>query len=191
MRNRMSKKHQASLLSFFIMGCLLLTACEADPSIDHSSKCSFTFSYDDFPTSQIFVAAQNPGSYVFVSTKGDGKNTMRHVYVTSNYYQSPTEDNIITNAIYNNLNYLLGSTNEIGLIIGCSNFNGLRAYDRCCPNCTTLRALQWTGNYQKVVCNSCKRVYDLETATISEGDKGSSLRRYNCMFNGTALNVWN
>ena len=176
------------------MVCLTLVTvmgCEADSFINRDSTVYFAFSYSDYPTSQLFVAAQNPGSYAFVWTRGDGKSTPRHVYVQINDGKTPLEDNIITNAILNNLRYLLGSYNEIGLIVGCTNHNGRWAYDRCCPNCTVYRALQWTGNRQKVVCNECHRVYDLETSDIIEGDQGASLRRYYCTYNGVLLEVKN
>ncbi len=183
-------------LSYSLM-CLLATAlltvgCKnEDSSISREDRCSFTFSYEDHRTSTLFVAVQNPGCYVFVSTKGDGKNTVRHVYVVSNEEGAEVEDNIIRTAPENNLEYRLGANNEIGLIVGCTNFNGLCGYDRTCPNCTVLRALQWTGNRQKVTCKECKRTYDLETAAVIEGAGGSPLKRYYCAFNGIAVRVWN
>ena len=174
----------------FSLFCLL-SSCTPDSSIDRSTRCEFTFSYQDYPTSQLFVAAQNPGCYVFVSTRGDGKQVPRRVTVQSNVEGAVPEENIISNALLNNLAYFLGTNNDIGLIIGMTNFNGLRAYDRCCPSCDVQRALQWTGNRQKVRCNECQRVYDLETAAIVEGAEGSPLRRFNCVFNGVTLRAWN
>jgi nitrite reductase/ring-hydroxylating ferredoxin subunit len=168
-----------------------LIACDADSTISRENRCRFTFSYQDHPSSKLFVAVQNPGSYAFVWTKGDGKTISRHVYVLHNEQGAETEDNIIRTAPENQLEYTLGASNEIGLIIGASNFNGLQAYDRVCPNCAIERALQWTGNRQQVVCNECQRTYALETGGIIAGDEGSPLKRYNCSFNGMALNAWN
>ena len=168
-----------------------LVACEADSTINRENRCRFTFSYQDHATSNLFVAIKSPGSYAFVWVKGDGKSVPRHVYVLSNEEGAKQEDNIIRTAPENQLEYTLGASNEIGLIIGCSNFNGLQAYDRVCPNCQVQRALQWTGNRQQVVCNDCHRTYALETGGIIAGDEGSPLKRYNCAFNEIALNAWN
>ena len=166
----------------------LLPSCEKG-SIDHTTLCRFTFLYSYHSTSLIFVAAQNPGCYVFVSTRGDGKSVTRQVNVESN--DGRTEQNTIRTAVENNFPYVLGTNNEIGLIIGMTNFDGLRAYDRCCPNCNLQRALQWTGDKQHVKCNLCSRVYSLETGVVTDGEQGNILRRYNCSFNGESLNAWN
>lgn len=187
-----SSSHLLTLsLSLLLTLSLFLMSCEGDSSISREDKCSFTFSYENHPTSQLFVAVQNPGCYAFVSTKGDGKNTVRHVYVQSNEKNATLEDNTITTALENSLVYLLGTNNEIGLIVGCTNFNGPVAYDRTCPNCQVLRAMQWTGNRQQVVCNYCQRSYDLETGGVIQGAEGSALKRYYCAFNGNAVRVWN
>ena len=177
----------AVLLSLLV----LLSCCQGDASISREDRCSFTFSYQDHPMSQLFVAVQNPGHYVFVSTKGDGKTAVRHVYVQSNEEGATVEDNLITTAPENSLEYLLGANNEIGLIVGCTNFNGRVAYDRTCPNCQVLRAMQWTGNRQQVVCTYCNRSYELETGIIFQGSEGAHLKRYYCDFNGVAVRAWN
>ena len=174
-----------------VAAALLSAGCEGENTISLDNKCSFTFSYQDHLTSQLFVAAQNPGCYVFVSTKGDGKKVPRHVYVQSNEEGAQLEDNLITTAPENNLLYMLGANNEIGLIIGCTIFSGLTAFDRTCSNCEVQRAMQWTGNRQQVVCNYCARTYDLETGAVVAGAQGRPLSRYNCAFNGTALRAWN
>ena len=105
----------------------------------------------------------------------------------------PVEDNIIsTDKEVSYTAYLLGANNAIGLIVGMTNFNGLVAYDRICPNCTGMRALAWSEeNRQHVFCHSCKRTYDLETGTLVDGDDGDALLRYGCSFNGTLLSVGN
>jgi len=186
--------HRFTLLPLYFFTFLLFhlfTSCTADPSIDRSNVCRFTFTYQDHPTSKIFVAAKSAGYYVFVTTRGDGKKSLRHVYVQSNDGSTDIEDNIIRTDIENSLNYVLGASNDIGLIIGTTNFSGLQAYDRTCPNCDVLRALQWTGDRQHVKCNTCQRVYALETGVVDSGDQGAPLRRYMCVFNGVALNAYN
>ena len=170
---------------------LFLTSCEAEAPVSRKYVCRFVFSYKDHATSLLFAAAQNPGTYVYVTTKGDGKNSVRHVYVNSNDGKTPQEDNIISTDLENYTSYVLGASNSIGLFIGTTNFNGLWAYDRACPNCTSLQAMNWTGNRQQVICPRCQRTYELETGVIISGDEGSSLMRYFCSFDGSILRAWN
>ena len=111
--------------------------------------------------------------------------------MNSNDGKTPQEDNIISTDLENYSSYVLGASNSIGLFIGTTNFNGLWAYDRACPNCTNLQAMNWTGNRQQVNCSRCKRTYELETGAIISGDEGSSLMRYFCSFDGSILRAWN
>lgn len=170
---------------------LLFCACEAQNPISREYRCWFLFSYTDHPTSLLFTAVQNPGSYAYVTTRGDGKKSARHVTVKFNDPSVPLEDNIIRTDLENNLRYDLGANNDIGLIIGCTNFDGPRAYDGSCPNCPTLRAMNWSGNRQQVTCSQCSRTYSLDTGNIISGEEGSSLMRYNCAFDGTTVRAWN
>lgn len=170
---------------------MCMVACGANDSISRDHRCWFVFSYTDHPTSLLFTAVQNPGSYAFVTTSGDGKKTARHVYVQINEEQSVREDNVIRTDLENGASYSLGVNNDIGLIIGCTNFNGSCAYDRSCPNCSIPRALNWTGNRQHVACSKCSRTYALETGAITDGDEGSPLMRYYCSFDGSLLRAWN
>ena len=170
---------------------LLLVACNADDIVSRRYACHFVFSYEQHSTSLLFAAATNPGSYVYVTMTGDGKTTARHVYVTSNDGKTPREDNIIATDKENYTTFQLGASNSIGLIIGLTNFNGLWAYDRQCPNCGGSQALNFTGNRQQVNCGKCQRIYDLETGGIVSGDNGDALMRYFCSFDGMLLRAWN
>lgn len=170
---------------------LLLCACNAQDPISREYRCWFLFSYTDHPTSILFTAVQNPGSYAYVTTRGDGKQSVRHVTVRFNDPSVKEEDNIIRTELENNLRYDLGVNNDIGLIIGCTNFDGPRAYDGCCPNCPAPRAMSWSGNRQQVTCGKCSRTYSLDTGNIISGDDGKSLMRYNCAFDGTTVRAWN
>lgn len=173
-----------------MLAILVLTGCGAQDSISRENRCWFLFSYTDHPTSILFNIVQNPGCYAYVTTRGDGKSSPRHVVVRSNDASTPIEDNLIRTAPENELRYELGASNDIGLIIGMTNFNGQRAYDGCCPNCS-YTAMDWTGNRQHVKCSKCSRTYSLETGNITEGSEGRSLLLYNCTFDGTALRAWN
>ncbi|MBP3850075.1 MAG: hypothetical protein J6E43_04595 [Prevotella sp.] len=176
-----------------LFACLsaLLAGCGAQDTISRQYRCFFIFSYTDHPTSILFSTVQNPGCYAIVTTRGDGSSSTRHVYVRPNNGTNSTEDNLIRTAPENNYRYELGANNEIGLIIGLSNFSGLKAYDGICPNCPTLTPLRWTGNFQHVSCSKCSRVYALETGNITQGDEGNSLFLYNCAFDGVLLRAWN
>lgn len=175
----------------FLFVALMLVACEGEAPISRHYPCSFTFNYEHHPTSLLFAAARSAGTYAIVTTSGDGKTSIRHVYVTVNDGKTSREDNVISTDKENYTAFRLGASNDIGLIIGLTNFNGLTAYDRCCPNCATLTATDFTGNRQQVACPKCHRTYDLETGGIRSGDDGEPLMRYYCAFDGTLMRAWN
>lgn len=190
---RIMAKIQKILAIIFFSSLVLMSSCKKDDDmISRRYPCRFQFYADQHPTSIIITACKSPGSYVYIYTEIDSKG-IRHVYAQSNNGKTPTEDNIITtDKEVSYTAYLLGANNAIGLIVGCSNFNGLVAYDRICPNCTGMRSLAWSEeNRQHVVCHSCKRTYDLETGALVDGDDGDALLRYGCSFNGTVLSVGN
>jgi len=177
--------------SLFTILCSLFIACEAETPVSRKYGCQFVFDCEKHPTSLLIAAVRNPGSYVYVTTTGDGASTVRHVYVTSNDGKTPREDNIIRSDRENLTSCVLGASNSIGLFIGLTNFNGLWAYDRSCPNCAHLQAMDFTGNRQKVICPKCHRTYDLETGAIVDGEDGDPLMRYYCSFDGTIIHAWN
>jgi nitrite reductase/ring-hydroxylating ferredoxin subunit len=177
--------------SLFILHSSLLTSCQADGIVSRRYGCHFVFSYEQHSTSLLFAAARSAGTYVYVTMAGDGKTTARHVYVTSNDGKTPREDNIIATDKENYTTFQLGASNSIGIFIGLTNFNGLWAYDRQCPNCGGSQALNFTGNRQQVGCGKCQRIYDLETGGIVSGEQGDPLMRYFCSFDGTLLRAWN
>lgn len=180
-----------SLTSYLLPLTSLFTSCEADDIVSRRYPCHFIFSYQEHSTSMLFAAARVPGTYVYVTTKGDGKSSVRHVYVNSNDGKTPQEDNVISTDLENYSSYILGASNSIGLFIGTTNFNGLWAYDRACPNCSRLQAMDWTGNRQQVACPRCQRTYELETGNIISGDEGERLMRYYCTFDGSILRAYN
>jgi len=170
---------------------LLVSACEGDYPFSRRYACNFMLKQQTHPTSLAFAAVQSPGMYVTVTTTGDGRTTLRHVYVTSNDGVTPTEDIIIRDEDEQRRLFQLGRSNATGLIIGCTNFNGPVAYDRSCPNCETLETLDFTGNRQQVLCSKCGRSYMLDTGGVVSGDKGDPLMRYDCQYNGAWLVVTN
>ncbi len=149
----------------------------------------FFFFHMEHPTSILFAAYKNPGMYVYAYTRV--VNGIRHVYIQSSDSSTPAEDNLITTEREKRATYIVGASSEIGLIIGCSNFNGPKAYDRCCPNCAGYQALSWAKNVQHVTCRRCNREYDLETGAIVGGSDGDILMRYGVAFDGEKLYVGN
>jgi len=182
-----------SISSFFLIFLIsILFSCDkATDTISRRYPCRFIFDGQQHPTSLVFAAVKSPGTYVYVTTTGDGRTTARHVYVTLNDGKTPREDNVIRTDRENYSAFQLGASNDIGLFIGCTNFNGPVAYDRACPNCVSLTALDFAGNRQQVHCSKCNRTYDLETSAIITGGEGEPLMRYAVTYNGTILTVGN
>lgn len=177
------------IIVFFL--ALLCCACEGDYPYSRRYPCHFMLKYDLHQTSLAFAAVKSFGMYVSITTKGDGRTAVRHVYVTSNEKGAPTEDIIIRSDDENYRVFQLGRSNETGLIVGCTNFNGPVAYDRSCPNCGELQKLEFTGNRQQVACDGCKRSYMLDTGGIISGASGDPLQLYKCQFDGVWLTVTN
>lgn len=166
---------------------LLCCACEGDYTYSRKYACQLMLMYELHPTCLAFAAVQSPGMYVSITTKGDGKTSVRYVYVTSNEQGAETEKIAISSDKENYRAFQLGRSNDTGLIVGCTNFNGPVAYDRSCPNCETLETLTFTGNRQQVACSKCGRTYMLDTGGIIGGDAGNPLLLYSCRFDGTWL----
>ena len=178
--------------NYLIFAIPLLLSCEkVDDLVSRRYPCRFLFDGQQHPTSLLLAAVKSPGTYVYVTTTGNGQTAVRHVYVTSNDGKTPREDNIIRTDRENYSTYQLGASNDIGIFVGCTNFNGPVAYDRACPNCTSLTALDFSGNRQQVSCPKCSRSYALETGAIIEGSDGDALMRYVVSYNGTILTVGN
>lgn len=164
---------------------MLLTAC--DNSIDWISRRypgrRFFFYYLEHPASIVFAAYKTPGMWVYAYTDNQVVNTRRNVYIKGNGARAQEEQHAMTTERELRAPYVMGAVNSIGLIIGCTYFNGPKAYDRTCPNCATYQALVWATIAQHVECPKCKRKYDLETGVIVSGDKGEPLMRYGVTYN--------
>jgi hypothetical protein len=185
---------QKALYIVIVLGTLLmgLSSCKKeDDSISRRYPCRFQFYAELHPTSLIVTACKSAGTYVYIYTKFDNRG-IRHIYAQINNSRTPVEDILITTDKEKNYtSYLLGANNEIGLIVGLTNFNGLVAYDRTCANCAERQPLVWvTDTWSKVSCSKCKRVYDLETGALLSGS-GDGMLRYGCNFNGQLLTVGN
>lgn len=168
----------------------LLTACSADSQYSTTYPCSFYFDTGKHPTSILTRSLDNPGMWTFVSVRlSQGVN---HVMVTPN--NGAAEDIAMTTEIENHrVNYsYMGADN--GIIVGRSNFSGIRAYDRQCPKCldsSKNSPLNWDNNTQMVKCQSCQSAYMLETGNCTTAK--IRLLEYKTAFSGpgTPLQVYN
>ena len=187
-------KHGCVWSTVMLFVIFILAACEAENRISTRFPCNFYFNPKLHPGTSIETALNNLGNYTFISVKNNG---IWHIYSTLNDGRNITEDIKITtdrtegwdNRIKT---YALGANN--GIIIGRSNFQGLVAWDRQCPNCITQYGgvnypLELNGIRQSVMCKKCKRTYSLETGTITEGTKGDPLMGYGISYNGIGTPV--
>lgn len=159
-----------------------LCGCGAENSISNKFACRFIFLTQNHAGNTLEVALTGYGTYTFVSASY--RNGVWHILSTPNDGKNKTEDIAITSAVekqyasYANL----GANN--GIVIGHTNFSGLVAYDRQCPNCInqyggTNYPLQWnTQNRQQVTCSKCHRTYELETGVVVDGAEGDRLMQY-------------
>lgn len=174
--------------------CVLLVSCakEDDWISRRYPNRRFFFFKEEHPTSILFAAYTNPGTWVYAYCTGSGTKDFIHVFIESNAQKANQEEHIISSERERRAEYRMGASNTIGLIIGCTYFDGPRAYDRICPNCTLMMPLHWTnGNATHVTCDKCHREYDLDTGAIYSGDDGQALLRYGCSYDGNCLYVGN
>ena len=187
-------KHGCVWSTVMLFVVFILAACEAENRISTRFPCNFYFNPKLHPGTSIETALNNLGNYTFISVKNNG---IWHIYSTLNDGRNITEDIKITtdrtegwdNRIKT---HALGANN--GIIIGRSNFQGLVAWDRQCPNCITQYGgvnypLELNGIRQSVMCKKCKRTYSLETGAITEGTKGAPLMGYGIDYNGIGTPV--
>ncbi len=185
---------------------LLLCSCDAENTISTQYLCQFIFRTQYHLDCSIVTALSGAGTYTMVSAKR--VNGVWNIYSTLNDGRNHTETIILSTAKENYANYShMGAGSNTtdatknGFILGTTNFNGYVAWDRQCPNCIqqyggTNYPLEWAGNRQSVVCNKCKRVYNLENGTITSGGQGKNdkaLMRYRVVYsgNGSVLTVGN
>ena len=150
---------------------LLLCSCDAENTISTQYLCQFMFRTQYHLDCSIVTALSGAGTYTMVSAKR--VNGVWNIYSTLNDGRNHTETIILSTAKENYANYShMGAGSNTtdatknGFILGTTNFNGYAVWDRQCPNCIqqyggTNYPLEWTGNRQSGVCNTCKRVYGM------------------------------
>ena len=173
-----------------VASAVLSASCSDDVQEQYSDeyRCYFTFDTQLHPTSMLTLAVDNPGSFVMVSASLVSGRTVLDI---SNW--SGTAEQVPINT--DKENYLIGSMGaNSSIIVGCSTFNGMRAYDAQCPNCLHDYSgrsfpLSWTANGQALTCAKCSRRYELNYE--GRADSGRALLQYRVERNGVSLVVRN
>ncbi len=169
---------------------VFLSSCdEGEPRFSTTYPCQFIFHGNYHPGSALLRTMDNPGLFAIVSSHESQGRTI----LTVSLNDGATEETIPLNTeIENKHNYKAMGANR-SLIIGCSAFDGLKAYDRQCRYCldnssSTNFPLSWADKGRAVECAKCKRVYVLNTGASNDGQR---LLEYAVRFDGQILTVNN
>lgn len=169
---------------------MAFVACDSGEerySMDY--PCLFTFNTQLHITSALTRCLDNPGSFVRVDVKKE--LGVFNLFIYSNNGKEQEKITLATDKE----NYQMGQVGaNNSIIIGCSNFNGLKAYDAQCPNCLDAYTginypLSFSSNGQTVSCSKCERIYQLNTEGIT--DNGLRLIEYRPRYDGRMLVVRN
>lgn len=188
--------------TFSIIGILfivaVLSACSGEDTISRRYPCRFRYDTSLHRTGLIIDAMNNYLDFVKVQVTvyRRGTNADLHQVIATNRNGKTETTTLSTD--WENYAYTpyvaLGAAGTQGAIfIGRTNFNGYRAYDAQCPNCTEQYnnlykyTLTWTENGQELYCSNCKRTYSLETGAVTSNGKGKDdhmLMTYIVTYNG-------
>lgn len=172
-----------------VVAAVLMSCSDAEEEYSTKYPCVFTFYTQSHPTSLLTLALDNPGTYVNVKVELV-KGAHRLDISSGNGHDRETV--LITT---DRENYQIGNVGADNcIIVGCSTFDGLRAYDGQCPNCLIDYSgnrfpLVWADNGQAVTCGKCGRRYELNYD--GRTDDGRALLRYHVAYDGAVLVVRN
>ena len=147
------------------------------------------------PTSVLSRSVGNPGLFCLV--KSDVRQGVTHLLVTSNDMKT-TEDLPITVEVERRTiaAAYMGAGNA--LFIGCSQFDGPKAYDGQCPVCLrdkggSQHPLKFVADGQTVECTQCGRHYNLKAEGAPSDDlpDGKNLLQYRIMNTAEYIEVHN
>ena len=136
-----------------------------------------------------FYMENYPGMFVIVDVK---REKGIHILSIRPNNTNPVETTYLTTEEENRA---IGNVGADGLlIIGCTTFNGLAAYDGQCPSClanSTSRQfpLSFEAHGQAVSCSTCHRRYELNYSGTSSD--GTRLIEYRVWIEGAFLRVTN
>jgi hypothetical protein len=175
---------------------MAVSACSDENKYSRKFPCSFVFHTQYHPTSQLTLCLSNPGEFVIVSATV--KQGVTHLLITPNS-GAQQEDIAMATAIENERTSYQNMGANRSLIVGMSHFDGLKAYDRQCPNCLEQVGginypLSFIKNGQEVSCARCNRTYSLmaEGMPSENGQQGDrALLQYMVSHDGTRLYIHN
>lgn len=173
-----------------IIVSMAFVACDSgEERFSRAYPCQFTFNTQLHPASALTRCLTNPGTFVRVDVKK--VQGVFNLYIYSNNGQEQEKLTLTTDRE----NYQIGQVGaNNSIIVGCSNFNGLKAYDAQCPNCLDAYTginypLTWTSNGLALSCKKCSRIYQLNSDGVT--DNGLRLLEYRVMYDGQKLIVRN
>ncbi len=187
--------------------CLLLlfAACGGEQQYSTQYPCGFVFFASNHITSCLTLALGNPGTFVIVEPQT--QQGVTHLLLTPNsgrmvdgqWSAVNAEDLPMTTAKENDRVTYQNMGAQQRLIIGCSKFDGLKAYDGQCPNCIreygrTHFPLVWADKGERLRCDKCGRKYDPNANGIpTDGQQKDDVRllQYRIDYNGERLYVHN
>ena len=186
---------------FYILACVLLAACEAEPLFDNEYPPNFAFHVDYHPGTIVNDALSIAGTFVFISVPTDGNP--RYVITPNNpereevYLPASEVERRLLEAQRQSAFGAMGINRR--LFVGTSHFDGFKAYDGHCPNChaetgTRECPLTWAENRQHLHCGRCGRTYDPNAGgAVLNAQKKSDLRlkAYGMKYDGKVLYVRN
>ena len=178
------KKITAILSMIALLGC-----SSSEERYSSNYVCAFSFNTALHATSELTRTLTNPGMFVIVDVKRE-KGIHRLSIRPNN--TNPVETTYLTTEEENRA---IGNVGADGLlIIGCTTFNGLAAYDGQCPYClanSTSRQfpLSFEAHGQAVSCSTCHRRYELNYSGTSSD--GTRLIEYRVWIEGAFLRVTN
>lgn len=174
--------------------CIVLSGCDVENQYGSPYACNFIFYTSYHTTSALSLSLTNPGTFVIVENQT--QNGGVHLIITKQ--DNTTEDLLLSTEKERRLSYgSMGANHR--LIIGCSNFNGIKAYDGQCSNCLrdlggVSYPLTWADNGRRLECKKCGRRYDPNTEgqPVDNAQKGDrNLYQYLITHNGELLHVYN
>jgi hypothetical protein len=175
-----------------------LYGCKGEEQFSTMYRCTFVFYASDHPTSALTLVLTNPGQFVAIEPKFVAGVT--HLYLTPNqgsWEAEQTDIAMITEIENRRLTYDAMGANR-RLIIGCSNFNGLKCFDGQCPNCLQNTTspncpLTWTERGQMLECKKCHTVYNpnAEGTPVNGNENTPRLIEYRIEYNGQRLYAHN
>ena len=183
----------------FALPLLLLTACTAEEQYSTKYSCNFIFYTRYHADCALTLVLGNPGQYVIVEPKFVAGVT-HHVFTpNTGPWEQHQLDVAMTSAIENKrISYDNMGANR-RLIVGSSNFNGLKCYDGQCPNCleqggSVNRPLSWADDGKKLRCPRCNIVYNPNAQGIPENGNEDTPRLLEYRvepYNGESLYIHN